>query len=129
LPERIASNTFVILLIIRILQFNTVSTITCCLRKLIIIIATVAVLPFARLTFQFLVQNLKRARWVYIFRRQRPIVYAAETYLRSPAPIFQKFGSVWVYYFLSTPFGNPAMPKRQQTNLLQRTSFRSRTST
>jgi len=60
LPQTIASkNTFDILFIIGILQFNTVSAITCCLRRLIINIATEAVLPFARLTFQFLVHNLK----------------------------------------------------------------------
>ena len=60
LPQTIASkNTFDILLIIGILQFNTVSAITCCLRRLIINIATEAVLPFARLTFQYLVHNLK----------------------------------------------------------------------
>jgi len=62
LPQPRASNTFNILLIIRILQFNTVSAITCCLRRLIIIVATEAVLPFARLTFQILVHKLKRAR-------------------------------------------------------------------
>jgi len=62
LPQRIASNTFGILFIIRILQFNAATAITCCLRRLIIIIASEAVLPFARLTFQFLVHNLKRAR-------------------------------------------------------------------
>jgi len=62
LPKPISSNTFDILLIIRILQFNTVSAITYCLRRLIIIVATEAVLPFAHLTFQYLVPKLKRAR-------------------------------------------------------------------
>ena len=33
------TNTFDILLIIRILEFNTVSAITCCLRRMIIIVA------------------------------------------------------------------------------------------
>ena len=49
LPQRIASNTLGILLIICILQFNTVSAINC-LRRMIIIIAREAVLPFAHIT-------------------------------------------------------------------------------
>ena len=37
-----------------------------------------AVLPFARLTFQFLAHKLKRARWVHISGRQQFTIWAAD---------------------------------------------------
>jgi len=96
---------------------------------MIIIVATEVVLPFAHLTFQILVHKLK-VRDEFIFPDVSNLPSLPQTtYLQPPSTnLSEIWDSVGLLLF-NTPFGNPAMPKRQRTNLLQRTSSRSRTST